>query len=101
MLLKIVFAQNWLEYLWEWSQKFFLLQITGLIVLGKRRSSVAIDKFRVFGKKIEMDNVALQQIINRVQLLKYQYLCSFPLNFVQTFPEETLAIINFQRNNMQ
>ena len=49
-----------------------------LIVLGERRSSVAVDKIGVVGKASKTDNVSLQQIINRIPLLNYRYRRSFP-----------------------
>ena len=48
-----------------------------------------------------MDNVALQQIINRIPLLKFQYLGSFPSDYVPTLDNDTFAIINTQPSNMQ
>ena len=43
--------------------------VTKLTVLGERMSSVAVDKFGVVGKTSKMDNVSLQQRINRIPLL--------------------------------
>ena len=48
-----------------------------------------------------MDNVALRQIINRIPLLKYRYIGSFPCDYVPTLPNDTFAIINTQPSNMQ
>ena len=48
-----------------------------------------------------MDNFALQQSINRILLLKFRYLGSFPSDFVPTPDNDTLAIINRQPSNMQ
>ena len=48
-----------------------------------------------------MDNSALQQIINRIPLLKFRYLGSFPSNLVPTLDNDTFAIINTQPSNMQ
>ena len=48
-----------------------------------------------------MDNFALQQIINRILLLKLRYLGSFPSDFVPTLDNDTFAIINTQPSNMQ
>ena len=48
-----------------------------------------------------MDNFALQQIINRILLLKFRYLGSFPLDNVPTLNNDTFAIINTQPSNMQ
>ena len=48
-----------------------------------------------------MDSVALQQIINRIPLLKFPYLGSFPSDYVQTLDNDTFTIINTQPSNMQ
>ena len=48
-----------------------------------------------------MDNFALQQIINRISLLKFRYLGSFPSDYVPTPDNDTFAIINTQPSNMQ
>ena len=81
-----------------------LEHVTEVIVLGERKSSVAVDKFGVVGKNIQktiMDNVALPQNINRIPLLKYRYIGSFPCDCVPTLPNDTFAIINTQASNMQ
>ena len=81
---------------------FLLEHATELIVLAEGTSSVAVDKFDVVGKKTsKMDNVSLQQKINRIPLLKYRYSGSFPSNYVPTLDNETFAIINTQPSNMQ
>ena len=48
-----------------------------------------------------MDNFALQQIINRIPLLKFRYLGSFPSDHVPTLDNYTFAFINTQPSNMQ
>ena len=48
-----------------------------------------------------MDNFALQQIINRIPLLKFWYLGSFPSDYVPTLDNDTFAIINTQPSNIQ
>ena len=48
-----------------------------------------------------MDNVSLQQLINRIPLLKFRYLGSFPSDYVPTLDSDTFAIINTQPSNMQ
>ena len=48
-----------------------------------------------------MDNFALQQIINRIPLLKYRYIGSFTADYVPTLGNDTFAIINTQPSNMQ
>ena len=48
-----------------------------------------------------MDNFALQQFINRIPLLKFRYLGSFPSDHVPTLDNDTFAIINTQPSKMQ
>ena len=48
-----------------------------------------------------MEKFALQQIINRIPLLKFQYLGSFPSDYVPTLDNDTFASINTQPSNMQ
>ena len=48
-----------------------------------------------------MDNFAQQQYINRIPLLKFRYLGSFPSDYVQTLDNDTFAIINTQPSIMQ
>ena len=63
----------------EQNFNFPLEHVTELIVLGERMSSAAVHKFGVVSKKTsKMDNVSLQEIINRIPLLKYRYRRSFP-----------------------
>ena len=52
-------------------------------------------------KTSKMDNVSLQQIINRIPLLKYRYRGFFPSDYVPTLDSDTFAIINTQPSNMQ
>ena len=48
-----------------------------------------------------MDNVTLRQILDRMPLLKYRYIVSFPCDYVPTLPNDTFAIIIKQPSNMQ
>ena len=48
-----------------------------------------------------MDNFTLQQVINRILLLKFRYIVSFPSDYVPTLDNDTFAIINTQPSNMQ
>ena len=50
---------------------------------------------------MKMDNFALQQIINRIPLLKFRYLGSLPSDYVPTLDNDTFAFINTQPSNMQ
>ena len=43
----------------------------------------------------------MQQIINRIPLLKFRYLGAFPSDHVPTLDIDTFAIINTQPSNMQ
>ena len=49
----------------------------------------------------QIKNVSLQQIINRISLLKYRYRGSFRSDFVPTLGNDTFAIMNTQPSNMQ
>ena len=49
---------------------FLLEQVTELIVLRERISSVAVDKFGVLERITKKNNVTFQQLINRIPLLK-------------------------------
>ena len=48
-----------------------------------------------------MDKFAPQQIINRIPLLKFWYLGSFPSDYVPPLDNDNFAIINTQPSNMQ
>ena len=48
-----------------------------------------------------MDKVSLQQIINRIPLLKYRYRGSFPSDYVPTLDNDIFAIINTQPSIIQ
>ena len=48
-----------------------------------------------------MEKFALQQINNRIPLLKFRYLGSFPSDYVPTLDNDTFAIINTQPSRMQ
>ena len=62
------------------------MQLTSLVLLEKTS---------------KMDNVSLQQIINRIALLKCRYRGSFPTDYVPTLDNDTFAIINMQPSKMQ
>ena len=78
-----------------------LENVTELIVLGERMSSVAVDKFVLLEKCVKMDNFAMQQTIIRILLLKFRYIGSFPLHYVPSLENDTFAIINTQPSIMQ
>ena len=50
---------------------------------------------------MKMDNFALQQIVNRIPLLKFLYLGSFPSEYVPNLDNDTFVVINTQPSNMQ
>ncbi len=52
-------------------------------------------------KTSKVDNVSLQQIINRIPLLKYRYRGSFSSDYVPTLDNDIFAIINTQPSNLQ
>ena len=69
-----------------WENECHRLQLTSLVLLEKTS---------------KMDNVSLQQIINRIPLLKYRYRGSFPSDYVPALDNDTFAIINTQPSKMQ
>ena len=83
---------------------FPLKHVTELIVLAERLSSVAVrlqlTSLRFLEKTSKMDNVSLQQILNRIPLPKYRYRGSFPSNYVPTLDKDTFANKNTQPSNM-
>ena len=48
-----------------------------------------------------MDIYALQQIINRIPLIQFRYLGSFPSDYVPTLHNDTFPSNNMQTSNMQ
>ena len=69
-----------------WENEFLRLQLTSLVLLEKTS---------------EMDNLSLQQIFNRIPLLRYWYRGSFLSDYVPTLDNDTFAIIIRQPINMQ
>ena len=85
--LNFFFLQNTLlNSLYVWGNECFRLQLTTLVLLEKTS---------------KMDKVPLQQIFNRMPLLKCRYRGSFPSDYVSTPDNDTFAIINTQPSNMQ
>ena len=64
-------------------------------------SSVLVDKLGAVGKSIEKDNVSLQQLINRIPLIKYRYIGSFPSDYVPTHDNDSFATKNKQQSKLQ
>ena len=56
-------------------------------------SSNTVGKFGVVGKTSEKHNGSLQQVTNRIGLLKYRYRCSFPCDYFLNLDNDTFAII--------
>ena len=48
-----------------------------------------------------MDNISVQQLINRIPLLKYRYRGSFPSDYNPTLDKDTFANINTQPSDQQ
>ena len=84
----------------ELNYTFPLEHVNGVIVLGERKSSVAVDRFGVVGKIFQMDNVSFQQMINQILLLKYRYLGYFPSDYVPILPTQTFAFKETQSIKM-
>ena len=64
-------------------------------------SPVAVDKIGVVGKKSKMYVVSLQQTVNHIPQIKYQYRSSFLSDYVPTPYNDSFAFINTQPSNMQ
>ena len=47
-----------------------------------------------------MDDIALRQSIDRIPLLKYRYLGSFPSDRFLNLPNDTFAIVNTEQSYM-
>ena len=67
-----------------WVNVCLLLQSTSLVLWE-----------RIFA----MDNTSFKKIVNRISLLKYRCIGSFPSVFVANLPNDTFAIINTQPSN--
>ena len=68
---------------------------------GKPIPLVAVEMFGSGGKKPQMDNVSLQQMFNRIPLLKYRYRVSFPSDYVPTLDNQNFSIKKTQPSKMQ
>ena len=79
---------------------FPLEHVTELIVLGERIHRLQLTSLVLLEKTSKKDNVSLQQIINRIPLLKYRYRGSFPSDYVPSLDNDTFAFINTQPSNM-
>ena len=79
-----------------------LENVTELIVLGERMSSVAVDKFGVVGKNVYLWITLLCNKLSVVSLCSsFGTSVSFPSDHVPTLDNDTFAIINTQPSNMQ
>ena len=90
-----------MENHWDWSYTLVLLlkklqkssYWVNVCLLLRSRSLLLWE--RIF----RMDNNSLKQIVNRILLLKYRYMGSFPSDFVSNLPNDTFAIFNTQPSN--
>ena len=80
---------------------FPLEHVTELILFGERMSSLQLTSLVLLEKRSKMDNVYLQQVINRIPSLKYRYRGSFPSDYIPTLDKDTFAIINTQPSDIQ
>ena len=80
---------------------FPLKSVTALNILGERVGSDVVDTFGVVGKISEIDSVSLQQIFNRIPLLKCRYYGSFLSELDPIVENDTFALINTQSSSMQ
>ena len=76
-----------------------LEKVTKVFVLGERMSSVAVDDLVLWEILFEMDNTSLKHTVNRIPLLEYRYMGSFPSDFVLNLSNDTFAIINTHPSN--
>ena len=67
--------------------------VLNVCLLLQSTSSVLCEKI------FEMDNTSLKQTVNRIPLLKYRHIRSFPSDFVPNITNDTLAIFNTQPSN--
>ena len=72
---------------------FPLEHVTELIVLGNECHRLQLTSLGLSEKTSEMDIVSLQQIVNRIPLLKYRCRGSFLSDYVPTLDNDTFAII--------
>ena len=100
-LLKTVTILNLLENHWDWSWVLPTLLKTLLKSLYRVNERCSWQVWCCWMEYVKMDNFALQQIINRIFLLKFRYFGSFPSDRVPTLDNDTFAIINMQPSNMQ
>ena len=100
---KIFFTQNLLENHCGWSWNLVFLYKTLLISLYWQNEHLRLELTRLLllEKIFKMDNVSLQQTINRIPLPNYRYRGSFPSDYVPTLDNDTFAIIITQPSNMQ
>ena len=80
---------------------FPLEHVTEVIDLESECLRLQLTSLVLFERKSKRDNVSLQQLINRVPLLKCRYRGSFPSDYVPTPDDDTSTIPNTQPSNMQ
>ena len=84
----------------ELNYTFPLEHVTELIVMGERMSRLQLTNLVLLGRISKENKVSPQQLINRIQLLKYRYVGSFPSDYVRFLPNETFAVIKSQSSNV-
>ena len=75
---------------------FSLRDDTGLLAMGKSKSSIDVDNFVLLKLTSRLDKVSLQQIFSRVPLLKYWCFASFPYGYVPPLENDIFAFIKMQ-----
>ena len=85
----------------ELNFSFPLEHVTELIVLENECLHLQLTSLVLLEKTPKMDNVSLQQLINRIPLVNYWYRGSFPSDYVPTLEKDTFPFINTQPSNMQ
>ena len=99
-LLRTVTILNLLENQWDWNQSSWKRYRTHCIgwtnVVGWSWQDLCCWK-----ECEKLDNFAPQQIFDRIPLLKFRYLGSFPSGYLPTLDNDTFAIINTQPSNIR
>ena len=80
---------------------FPLEHVTELVFWEEECLRLQLASLALLKKTSKMDNISLQQLINRVPLLKYRYRGSFPSIYVPTLDNDTFTIINTQPSSVQ
>ena len=102
-LLKFVTILNLLENHWDWNlilsnllKRYWTHCIRWTIVVG-----CSWQVWCCWKECVKMDNIALQQSVNGILLLKFRYLGSFPSDYVPNLDNDNFAVINTQPSKIQ